>query len=136
MHRAGRISPLPFVSRVPTLGQQLAHTLSLRQGALPSLVNQVNFAPSNSNSKLAPLSCQTGRTAVMQLARRRPDSLQHNLLCVLAGGGRSFIVPVLALLSVFNRISRGSGTSCLVSGTLRFRFRSLPLRFLGVNVCG
>jgi hypothetical protein len=67
MHRAGRISPLPFVSRVPTLGQQLAHTLSLRQGALPSLVNQVNFAPSNSNSKLAPLSCQTGRTAAMQL---------------------------------------------------------------------
>jgi hypothetical protein len=68
--------------------------------------------------------------------RTDPRFVQHNLLSGLAGNGRSFIVFVLTLLSVFNRIFQGSGASCLVFGTLRFGFWNLPLRFLGVNVCG
>ena len=52
------------------------------------------------------------------------------------GSSKRLICSSLCLLSVFNRIFGGSGASCLVFGTLRFGFWSLPLRFLGVNVCG
>jgi len=52
------------------------------------------------------------------------------------GGGAPSSFSVLTLLSVFNRIFLGSDASCLVFGTLRFGFWSLPLRLPGVNVCG